>query len=95
MTRRTYKQRPEVKERYRGRDKRHRRELLPRHMERQGGKCGLCNHPLPKDKSLIHLDRIIPGALGGEYTYQNTQLACASCNISKGAKAIPQNLVLI
>lgn len=33
-----------------------------------------------------HLDRIKPGVLEGEYEPHNVTLACAACNISKGAK---------
>ena len=35
----------------------------------------------------LHIDRIIPKALGGDYSFSNITLACRKCNIAKAASA--------
>jgi 5-methylcytosine-specific restriction endonuclease McrA len=49
----------------------------------QRGRCVYCRQKLGGS---YHLDHIMPLALGGTHTNDNAQLACAKCNISKGAK---------
>lgn len=45
--------------------------------------CWLCNkHCEPNE---IHLDHVIPLALGGPHTADNIRVACAQCNIRKAA----------
>ena len=46
--------------------------------------CYWCNTPL-KDK-VSHVDHYIPLSKGGEHTISNLVMACAKCNLSKGAK---------
>jgi hypothetical protein len=46
--------------------------------------CGECgDERLGPDGRPWHLDRIWPGALGGEYTEDNVTLSCSTCNCSK------------
>ena len=52
--------------------------------ERQDGRCAVTGERLPM--RLLELDRIIPGAHGGEYTLENTQLLCGWCNRTKGPR---------
>lgn len=52
-------------------------------MKLQQGKCAICKIGI---KSEVHLDHIMPLALGGTNTDQNTQLLCPRCNLRKGAK---------
>ena len=52
--------------------------------ERQDGRCAGTGEQLPM--RLLELDRILPGAQGGEYTLENTQLLCGWCNRTKGPR---------
>jgi 5-methylcytosine-specific restriction endonuclease McrA len=52
--------------------------------ERDEGKCQWCGCDVPYKE--MHLDHVIPLAKGGEHSYANTQVLCASCNGRKGAK---------
>ena len=52
--------------------------------ERQDGRCAATGEKLPM--RLLELDRILPGAHGGEYTLDNTQLLCGWCNRTKGPR---------
>jgi len=60
---------------------------------RDGWTCKLCGCDTPRAlrgtfvPNAPELDHIIPLALGGEHSYENTQCACRACNGSKGAKA--------
>lgn len=38
-----------------------------------------------------HLDRVYPGAAGGEYAPDNVTLACSRCNTSKSARDPSEN----
>ena len=64
--------------------------------ERDGYRCGICGRKtLQSKRGTYHpkapeLDHIIAIALGGSHTYANTQTACRSCNIRKGAAALGQ-----
>lgn len=50
----------------------------------QRNRCARCRESL-KDKK-VHIDHIMPLALGGSNDRTNIQLLCAHCNISKGAR---------
>lgn len=52
--------------------------------ERDGGICRICGKPV--NPNSFHIDHIKPIALGGEHSFDNTQLAHPRCNMSKGAK---------
>lgn len=49
----------------------------------QRGRCAYCRDRLAAG---FHVDHIIPRAAGGSNERSNLQLACADCNIAKGAK---------
>jgi len=51
--------------------------------ERQKGKCFYCGKKLDDD---YHVDHVVPLALGGSNGPENLVIACAYCNVSKGAK---------
>lgn len=58
-------------------------------IERDGGKCHLCGaFPTAAE---IHLDHIIPLARGGTHEADNLAVACAACNLSKGARLMPED----
>jgi len=69
-------------------------------MERDNWTCQLCGHPAPKrlrgkmDPMAPELDHILPLAAGGQHTYENTQCAHRSCNMSKGARPLGQLLLI-
>jgi len=46
--------------------------------------CYWCGNPLKNKAS--HVDHYIPLSKGGKHTISNLVMACASCNLSKGAK---------
>jgi 5-methylcytosine-specific restriction endonuclease McrA len=50
-------------------------------IERQGGRCVYCRR-----KTKLTLDHIVPLAGGGAHDVRNAQMACKSCNSSKGDK---------
>ena len=52
--------------------------------ESQGDKCIYCQKSLGRAK--VHLDHIMPLALGGLHDDANLQVICSFCNGSKGAK---------
>lgn len=57
--------------------------------QRDRGVCGLCSGDIDKnlkwpDPACGTLDHVIPLSRGGSHTYENVQLAHASCNSSKG-----------
>lgn len=51
--------------------------------EAQGGCCAWCRTELPSPDA-GDLDRIIPGAEGGTYRYDNLALSCRPCNLTHG-----------
>jgi hypothetical protein len=53
-------------------------------INRDDSTCHICRKRC--DRSEIHLDHVIPLALGGHHTRDNVRVACASCNLSKGAR---------
>jgi hypothetical protein len=54
--------------------------------------CQYCNksgdETLGPDNRRWHVDRVIPGSKGGEYTPDNVTLACATCNVRKKDKTV-------
>lgn len=53
-------------------------------LEVQRGRCGYCRAKLVPDK--MHIDHVLPLALGGSNRRANLQLLCETCNLSKGAR---------
>lgn len=59
---------------------------------RDGWSCKICGRDTPRPArgtwapNAPELDHIIPLAAGGVHSYENTQCACRSCNIAKGAR---------
>lgn len=51
-------------------------------MEAQGGRCAYCREKLGRE---VHIDHVMPLALGGHNRRSNLQLTCPTCNLSKGA----------
>lgn len=64
---------------------------------RDGWRCQLCGAETPKSKMgkreprAPTVDHIVPLSRGGAHSYQNTQCACLSCNLKKGARMIGQS----
>lgn len=60
--------------------------------ERDNWQCQICGRRTLKSKrGTAHtrapeLDHIVPLSAGGEHTIRNTQCACRSCNLEKGAR---------
>jgi len=52
-------------------------------LERQHGRCFWCGE---KVGETYHIDHVIPLAKGGKNLPDNVVIACAACNLSKGAK---------
>lgn len=53
---------------------------------RDGERCAYCG----SDRGPFHLDHIMPWSRGGDHRPDNLTVACASCNLSKGAKTIAE-----
>lgn len=73
----------------RGRRAPRHRETTPQWMrerviERDGNVCQLCGGDVEPDD--IHIDHVIPVALGGPTEVQNLQVAHSICNMRKGAR---------
>jgi len=56
--------------------------LRRRVIERDGLHCVYCDEDL-SDKE-IHMDHVIAESKGGETTYNNLQVTCRKCNLTKG-----------
>ena len=55
--------------------------------------CALCEECWPEHlEHHLEVDRIVPGVLGGEYTLDNCQLVCPSCNKIKGDNPRPHEV---
>ena len=57
---------------------------------RQNGLCGICVRSLGSED--LHIDHIIPRALGGTNVLNNLQVTHSECNIRKGAALVPGGL---
>lgn len=53
-------------------------------VERDGSTCYLCGKVCTDDE--IHLDHIVPLSMGGSHSEDNVAVACARCNVRKGAR---------
>ena len=51
-------------------------------IERDGLHCVYCDEDLTDQE--VHLDHVIPESKGGPTTFDNLQVTCRRCNISKG-----------
>lgn len=51
--------------------------------QQQAGRCAICGFPL---STRMHVDHIVPRALGGGNRIANLQLVCARCNVKKGKR---------
>ncbi len=58
--------------------------------ERDEYTCQMCGKKLPFDDTL-HLDHIIPAALGGESTLSNLRVLCRDCNSLKADLLVGEN----
>lgn len=54
-------------------------------LKQQNGLCSICNNPIG-DICLAHGDHIKPYVNGGKTTYENLQVLCSTCNLTKGKK---------
>lgn len=61
-------------------------------IERDNRTCHLCGKTNLPDTQ-IHLDHVIPLSRGGPHTEDNLRVACAPCNIRKGARLPPTDPV--
>ena len=56
--------------------------------DEQEGVCYLCQEEFAFDE--MHADHVIPLSKGGLHKRSNIKMACASCNLSKGAKLLQE-----
>jgi 5-methylcytosine-specific restriction endonuclease McrA len=56
--------------------------LRRRVIERDGPRCVYCDDDLTNAQ--IHIDHVVPESRGGETSYNNLQVTCRKCNLSKG-----------
>lgn len=61
-------------------------------IRRDNSTCYLCSTKLALAE--IHLDHVIPLARGGSHTASNLRVACAKCNLAKGAMTLDEYLAL-
>lgn len=61
-------------------------------IERDAGRCHVCGKKCRADE--IHLDHLIPVAAGGAHAPENLAVACARCNLSRGARGAAQLLLM-
>lgn len=62
-------------------------------IERDNSRCHMCRKKCKPSE--IHLDHVIPLSKGGPHTPENLRVACAKCNIAKGARACNEQLMLV
>jgi 5-methylcytosine-specific restriction endonuclease McrA len=60
-------------------------ELRDRVVARDGMRCGICGGAVAHRRE-IHIDHIVPVALGGTNDLANLQVSHALCNMRKGAR---------
>lgn len=53
---------------------------------RDASTCWICERVVPEDE--IHLDHVVPLSRGGLHDPENVRVACASCNMWKGARIL-------
>lgn len=76
--------RPKVNADRRSREIRKRTEIVADLTKLQRGRCAYCRVRLVP--GVRHVDHIQPRARGGANVRRNLQLACAECNVAKGAR---------
>lgn len=67
------------------------RPAIPTHVrkavrERDGERCVYCGD----EAGPFHLDHVVPYSRGGDHEVDNLVVACATCNVSKGAKTLEE-----
>lgn len=62
-------------------------------IERDGRRCHLCGKRCTRAE--IHLDHLIPLSDGGTHAPENLAVACAACNLKRGAGRLPAQLRLV
>lgn len=67
-------------------------ELTVRVAKMHGRRCFMRGRGKGECSSLVHLDRIVPGCRGGEYTVENCVLLCSTHNVSRGGRSIEEYL---
>lgn len=60
---------------------------------RDKSRCHLCGKACRDEE--IHLDHLIPLSRGGTHAPENLRVACAKCNLEKGARARGEQLLLV
>lgn len=68
--------------------------------KRDGYRCHICGRKTDPSKRYPHpmspsLDHIVPLSVGGDHSRANVATACLSCNLSKGNRAVGEQLRLI
>jgi diadenosine tetraphosphate (Ap4A) HIT family hydrolase len=58
--------------------------LYYRVLKESGGRCALCG--TTRDDRPLHVDHIKPRSRGGKTEYENLQVLCSKCNLTKGNK---------
>ena len=62
-------------------------------VERDSSRCHICRKKCRDDE--IQIDHVIPLAEGGDHSLENLRVACARCNMSKGKRAVGEQLLLL
>ena len=56
-------------------------------LRRDGFRCRACGMAPAEDPVVLHVDHVVPVALGGSNSPSNLQTLCATCNFGKGSIA--------
>ena len=68
--------------------------LIAEMLENQGGVCPLCKIAIEQSTlGAFHVDHVIPFSRGGGYESDNLQITHPSCNQSKGASVMLDELI--
>jgi len=62
--------------------------LQRRVCRRAGDRCEYCRLAQAMQEATFHVDHIEPRSAGGPTTLENLALACVSCSLRKGARAV-------
>jgi 5-methylcytosine-specific restriction endonuclease McrA len=71
------------------------RDRLPAQMrfgilQRDGFRCRYCGRPGSAPGVVLHVDHVVPVAVGGATTEDNLLTACEECNLGKATRAVTQ-----
>lgn len=55
-------------------------------LDKDGEKCAYCGD----ECGPFHVDHVTPRSRGGRHSFDNLVVACAACNLSKGAKTVEE-----